>query len=207
MHNSYKEMKLFIEKLNNKPSLLLHSCCAPCSSHVLLFLREYFKITVFFSNDNISPYEEYTKRLEEEINFCNKLGDINVIIDDYSNEDFKSCISGLESMGERSPRCYECYKLRMRKTAKKAKDLGFDYFTTALSISPYKNSKWINEIGNLLEKEYNVNFLYSDFKKEEGYKHSIELSKEYNLYRQLYCGCEYSLKERKAILDEKGKED
>ena len=121
---------------------------------------------------------------------------VNVLYDEYKNEDYQNAIKGEENLGERSHRCYDCYKLRLEKTAQKAKKLGFDYFTTSLSISPYKVSKWINEIGFLLEDKYKISFLYSDFKKEEGYKESIKLSKEYNLYRQDYCGCLYSKKER-----------
>ena len=197
MINNYKEFKLFIDNLDYRPKLLLHSCCAPCSSHVITLLDKYFDITIFYSNDNIYPFEEFNKRLEEEIRFCKEINpNIKVINDSYIYEDFLNAIKGKENLGERSPRCYECYKFRLEKTAIKAKDLGFDYFTTTLSISPHKNSSWINEIGFDLESKYNIKYLYSDFKKEEGYKRSIELSKEYGLYRQDYCGCVYSLKEK-----------
>lgn len=199
MLDNYKDFKLFLEKdikaLLIKPKLLLHTCCAPCSSYTIKFLIEYFDITIFYSNDNISPIEEYNHRLNEQIRFAN-LFNIRVLYDKYNNEDYLNAIKGEENLGEKSHRCYDCYKLRLRKTAIKAKELGFDYFTTSLSISPYKISRWINEIGYQLENEYGIKYLYSDFKKEEGYKESIKLSEEYNLYRQDYCGCIYSKKER-----------
>ena len=194
MLENYKQFQSFLEnlKLNNKkPSILLHTCCAPCSSYTLKKLCEYFDVTIFYSNDNIYPYEEYELRLSEQIRFANEFG-IKVLHDTYNSKDYEDAISGLETLGEKSTRCYECYKLRLKKTAIKAKELGFDYFTTSLSISPYKIARWINEIGYHLEKEYDVLFLYSDFKKEEGYKESIKLSTKYNLYRQDYCGCKYS---------------
>lgn len=204
MLDNYKEFKQFLLSLEYRPKLLLHSCCAPCSSHTILLLKQYFDITIFFSNDNIEPYEEYQKRLNEEIRFCNEVDEsIQVIYDSYENEDYLKAIQGLEALGERSQRCYQCYKLRLEKTAQKAQSLGFDFFTTTLSISPHKVSSWINEIGEELERKYQVKYLYSDFKKEEGYKHSIELSRHYNLYRQDYCGCIYSKQER---LEHNGKE-
>ncbi len=197
MINNYKDFKKMLDNLDYKPKLLLHSCCAPCSSHVITLLSKYFDITIFYSNDNIYPFEEYNKRLKEEIKFCNEIdSNIKVLSDDYNYDDFLNAIKGKEDLGERSPRCYECYKFRLEKTIIKAKQLGFEYFTTTLSISPHKNSTWINEIGYELENKYNIKYLYSDFKKEEGYKKSIELSKEYGLYRQDYCGCVYSMKEK-----------
>ena len=196
MIENYKEFKEFINNLKSKPKLLLHACCAPCSSHTLLVLKDYFDITIFYSNDNIYPYEEYEKRLKEIINFANNF-DIKVLYDEYNNNDYDNAVKGLEALGEKSERCYNCYKLRLEKTVIKAKELYFDYFTTTLSISPYKISKWINEIGYELENRYKVKYLFSDFKKEDGYKDSIRLSIEYNLYRQDYCGCKYSIEERK----------
>ncbi len=192
---SYKEFLDFLNSLENKPKLLLHACCAPCSSHTILLLKKYFDITIFYSNDNIYPYSEYETRLNEIINFCKNF-DINVLYDEYNEDDYNNKIKGLEHLGEKSNRCYMCYELRLEKTAIKAKKLGYDYFTTTLSISPYKVERWINEIGYNLENKYGVKYLYSNFKKDDGYKHSIELSKEYNLYRQDYCGCKYSLEER-----------
>ncbi|MDE6661536.1 MAG: epoxyqueuosine reductase QueH [Anaeroplasmataceae bacterium] len=198
MLESYKEFKEFLLTLDKRPKLLLHSCCAPCSSHVIFLLKEYFDITIFYSNDNISPLEEYEKRLAEEIRFCKEIdSNIKVIFDEYQKADYDAAVKGYESLGERSERCYHCYQLRLEKTAKKALGLGFDYFTTTLSISPHKITGWINEIGKELEEKYKVSYLFSDFKKEEGYKHSIELSKTYGLYRQDYCGCLYSKLERK----------
>jgi predicted adenine nucleotide alpha hydrolase (AANH) superfamily ATPase len=192
--NNYKEFLVFIKNLDYKPKLLLHSCCAPCSSHTILVLKEYFDITIFYSNDNIYPYDEYQKRLDEQIDFCNKH---NIkVLNNYNDKDFYEAIRGYESLGEGTKRCYLCYKLRLEKTCKLAKELEFDYFSTTLSISPYKNSKWINEIGYELENIYGVNYLYSDFKKENGYQNSIALSKEYGLYRQDYCGCVFSIKEK-----------
>ena len=198
MINSYKEFKEFLTKLDHKPSLMLHACCAPCSSHVLMLLKDFFDITIFYSNDNIYPESEFDKRLEEIKRFANEIStDIKVISDPYKASDYYDAIKGYEHLGERSYRCYLCYKLRLEKSIIKAKELGFEYFTTTLSISPYKNSKWLNEIGYELEEKYNVKYLYSDFKKEDGYKDSINLSAEYGLYRQDYCGCIYSLNERK----------
>lgn len=192
---SYNDFLKFLDKLEYKPKLLLHACCAPCSSHTILLLKNYFDISIFYSNDNIYPYSEYELRLNEIINFCNIFG-INVIYDDYNDEDYYNAIKGLENLGEKSKRCYKCYELRLNKCAIKCKELGFDYFSTTLSISPYKVERWINEIGYRLEEQYGVKYLYSNFKKGDGYKHSIELSKEYGLYRQDYCGCKYSLEER-----------
>ena len=199
MIDNYKDFKLFLQNLNTRPKILLHACCAPCSTHVIKLLSNYFDITIFYSNDNIYPKSEYDKRLDEIIRFTSDISDsIKVIYDEYNDKDYYDAINGHELDGERSIRCYKCYNLRMEKTAKKAKELDYEYFSTTLSISPHKNSDWINEIGYKLEEKYNVKYLYSNFKKEEGYKESIEMSKEYNLYRQDYCGCEYSLKERKA---------
>ena len=197
MIDNYNDFKSFISKLDYRPKLLLHACCAPCSSHTLMVLKDYFDITIFYSNDNIYPKSEYDKRLDEISTFVKKISnDIDVIYDEYNESDFDNAISGLESLGEKSKRCYECYKLRLEKTAIKAKELNYDYFTTTLSISPYKVEKWINEIGYMLEDKYQIKYLYSNFKKDDGYNDSIKLSNEYGLYRQDYCGCKYSLKER-----------
>ncbi len=185
-----------IKRRNKKPTLLLHACCAPCSSAVLEYLYEYFNITLFFYNPNISPETEFNYRLEElkrllvEMNFR----DIDIVVPDYDNNEFETLAKGLEDLPEGGKRCKKCYRLRLMKTAEYAKEKGFDYFTTTLSVSPYKNALALNEIGGELEKEYGVNYLYSDFKKKEGYKRSCELSREFNLYRQNYCGCIYSKK-------------
>jgi len=208
MIDNYKNFKKWLDKLEYKPRLLLHSCCAPCSSHTILLLKKYFDITIYYSNDNIHPKPEYDKRLLEQINFVKNIDEnIKVIYDEYNAEDYFNAVKGLEDLGEHSKRCYECYFLRMKKTAIKAKENNYEYFSTTLSISPYKNSKWINEIGYSLEEEYNVLYLFSDFKKEEGYKNSIKLSNEYGLYRQDYCGCIYSYNERSQRLNGKSEED
>ena len=196
MIDNYKEFLSFINSLEYKPKLLLHACCAPCSTHCLLVLKKYFDITIFFSNDNIYPKEEYDKRLDEIIKFCADFApNIKVIENGYNAQDYYNAVKGLEHLGERTNRCYECYKLRMEKSVKMAKEKGFEYFTTTLSLSPYKVSKWVNEIGYALEEKYGVKYLYSDFKKENGYQDSIKISEEYCLYRQNYCGCEFSMKE------------
>ena len=174
--------------------LLLHCCCAPCSSATLEMLTEYFEVTVYFYNPNIQPEEEFIKRYEEQVRFvkehyCEK---IPVILAPYEGEKFSEIAKGREHLPERGARCYLCYRQRMEQSAIFAKENWFDFFTTSLSISPHKNADWINEIGLDLQREYGVEFLYSDFKKRNGYKRSIELSKEYNLYRQDFCGCEYS---------------
>ncbi len=208
MISNYNEFKEFMQNLDYKPKLLLHACCAPCSSHTLMVLKDYFKITIFYSNDNIYPESEFNKRLNEIELFSKKISDdIDVIHDKYNEEDYNNAVKGLETLGERTKRCYECYKLRLEKTAIKAKELNYDYFSTTLSISPYKVEKWINEIGYMLEDKYDIKYLFSDFKKEAGYVDSIKLSKEYGLYRQDYCGCKYSLKERDERIDRAKKEN
>ena len=193
--------------LNHKPTLLLHSCCAPCSSAVLERISKYFKITILFYNPNITDYEEYLKRKEELKRLIKDVGyDIKIMDCDYDKEKFISLALGLENKKEGDIRCYKCYKLRLEKTAMEARNNNFDYFTTTLSISPYKNSKWLNEIGEELAIKYNINYLYADFKKKNGYKRSVELSNIYHLYRQDYCGCIYSKVERdkiKALQDQK----
>ena len=197
--SNYKDFISFCKSLDKRPRLLLHSCCGPCSSWTMKLLSEYFDLDIFYSNDNIYPKEEYLKRLSEQERIAQMLvPSAKVFYDDYNDLDYYAAIKGYETLGEHSKRCYLCMLLRMRKTAKRAKELGYDYFTTTLSISPHKNSDWINEIGYMLENEVGVKYLYSNFKKDEGYKHSIELSKEYDLYRQDYCGCVYSLNERNA---------
>lgn len=186
--------------LNNKKKLLLHACCAPCSSAVLERISKYFKITILFYNPNITDYSEYFKRKEELKRLIKEVGyDIEVMDCDYDKEKFISMALGLENKKEGDIRCYKCYKLRLEKTALVAKENNFDYFTTTLSISPYKNSKWLNEIGKELSAKYKVDYLYADFKKKNGYKRSIELSNIYHLYRQDYCGCIYSKVERESI--------
>lgn len=182
---------------NDKPKLLLHACCGPCSSYTVEYLSKYFDITIYYYNPNTYPEQEYKRRLEELNKFINSFNSgIKVIEENYIPNEFYKSIKGLEKLGEKSKRCYECYKLRLDKSAKYAKEKEYDYFTTTLSISPYKNAEWINEIGIELENKYNIKYLFSDFKKKNGYKRSLELSKEYKLYRQEYCGCVYSKQER-----------
>jgi len=191
-------MEEMIRKISDdkiKPTLLLHSCCAPCSSYVLKKLNVYFDITVFYYNPNIEPLDEYLKREQEQITFINQFNLENKIAfahAPYEPEAFHDAIKGFESEKEGGMRCFKCYELRLRKTAEFAKQNGFDYFTTTLSISPYKNANKLNEIGERISKELKLKYLYADFKKKEGYKQSIILSDEYGLYRQDYCGCLYS---------------
>ena len=193
MINNYTEFEQFLTDLKERPKLLLHSCCAPCSTAVLERLLPYFDISVYFYNPNIYPEEEYIKRKNEEIKLLKEL-DIKYIDTNYENELFKKEIAGLEQEKEGGKRCKECIKMRLQKSAIYAKENDFDFFTTTLSISPHKNSKLINEIGYELEKKYNISYLFSDFKKKDGFKRSIDLSNKYNLYRQNYCGCQYSIK-------------
>ena len=180
-----------------KPALLLHACCAPCSSHTLLFLCDYFRITLYFFNPNIAPESEYIYRKEELIRLVKELGlDVEIISEDYDSSPFYELAKGLEDLPERGERCRKCIGYRLRKTAETAKKLGCDYFTTTLTISPHKDCEFINQYGGQLAEELGIAYLFSDFKKHDGYKHSIQLSKEYNLYRQDYCGCVYSRRAR-----------
>ncbi len=200
--NYFKLGQKQLENLNGKKRLLLHSCCAPCSSHVISYLTNYFDITILYYNPNISPRSEYDKRKEEQIRLIkeiDKINKIDIIDCDYDNDIYESRIKGYEDCPERGNRCTICFDLRLSKTAHLAKELNYDYFCSTLTVSPYKNSKLLNEIGKQMEEKYGVTWLYSDFKKENGYKHSIELSKKYNLYRQDYCGCKYSV--RNKVLD------
>ncbi len=188
-----------IEESKKTPTLLLHACCAPCSSYVLEYLAKYFEITILYYNPNIYPSEEYERRKQELIDFLPQRKyphPVHLVEDKYLPEEYEKAIFGLEDLGEKTRRCYECYMLRMRRACEYASQNHFDYFTTTLSISPYKVSSWINEIGKLLEKEYSVKYLYADFKKKGGYLRSLELSREYHLYRQDYCGCKFSMEER-----------
>lgn len=213
MNRNYQnELDILIQKMErNKqkaPRLLLHSCCAPCSSYVLEYLRNFFQITVFYYNPNISEDIEYRKRVEEQkrlieafnqqASVTQEFYEIDIIEGDYIPEDFYKIAKGLEACREGGERCFACFDLRLRETAKKAVEGGFDYFTTTLTISPLKNAQKLNEIGELLAEEYKITWLPSDFKKKNGYKRSAQLSAEHNLYRQDYCGCVYSKVEREA---------
>lgn len=218
VRNYQKELEELLEELEAKkevPKLFLHSCCAPCSSYVLEYLRQYFRITVFYYNPNISTDSEYEKRVKEQkrliASYNQKVTEkvvqgYEITIEEgaYEPECFYEIAKGLEQCKEGGERCFACYELRLQKTAMQAKKEGFDYFATTLTISPLKNAVKLNEIGEKLAKECNVAWLPSDFKKKNGYKRSIELSKEYELYRQDYCGCAYSKAERERIEKEKG---
>ena len=181
------------------PTLLLHSCCAPCSSYVLEYLSEYFRITVFYYNPNIYPEEEYRMRVKEQQTFIQKLPTKYPVAFEegqYDTDRFYVIAKGLEQVPEGGERCFRCYELRLREAGELAQKWGFDYFTTTLSISPLKNAEKLNEIGTRIGEEVGVTYLQSDFKKKNGYKRSTELSKEYGMYRQDYCGCIYSYRER-----------
>lgn len=200
--NYQKEMEKILDELHREgrvPRLLLHSCCAPCSSYVLEYLSRYFEITVFYYNPNIFPESEYTKRILEQQTLISEMETehpVAFLAGCYDKEKFYEMARGLEHVKEGGERCMRCYELRLRESARMAREGGFDYFTTTLSISPMKNAAKLNEIGERLGEEYGVKYLLSDFKKKNGYKRSTELSKEYGLYRQDYCGCEFSLAER-----------
>lgn len=201
--NFQKELdKLLLIEENRGKRLFLHSCCAPCSSYVLVYLKHYFSITVFYYNPNITQQAEYRKRAEEQkrlIAAYNEQRDgfpIAYVDGDYDAGCFFQAVKGLEKCPEGGERCFVCYELRLKETARKAAEGGYDFFTTTLSISPMKNAVKLNEIGERLAEEFKVPWLYSDFKKREGYKRSIQLSAEYGLYRQDYCGCVYSQQER-----------
>ena len=200
--NYQKELDKLLAELEAEgrtPRLFLHSCCAPCSSYVLEYLSRYFEITVFFYNPNISPAEEYEKRVEEirrmigEMEFVHP---VKLVEGKYDPQVFFRMAKGMENIPEGGERCFGCYRLRMEEAARLAKEGNYDYFTTTLSISPLKNAQKINEIGEELAEIYQVSHLPSDFKKKNGYKRSIELSGEYELYRQDYCGCVFSKRER-----------
>lgn len=191
--NYQKKLEELVKTLNNKPRLLLHSCCGPCSTEVISYLKDYFEITVFYYNPNIEPEEEYIHRKKEQIRFLKEYKDAEISFLDceYDNASFKEIAKGLEQVKEGGARCNKCFYLRMKKTAEVAKEKGFEYFGTTLTVSPHKNSTMINEIGEKISEECNIKYIYGDFKKNDGYKKSIELSKTYNLYRQNYCGCLY----------------
>ena len=176
--------------MTTKPRLLLHSCCAPCSSAVLERLMPTFDVTVFYYNPNIWPVEEYQKRLAEQKTFLDKLG-VRMIEGEYNLDEYLLAIQGKENMPEKSPRCFECYRFRLEKTAQIARKNGFEFFTTTLSVSPHKNADWLNQIGEQLSTPQ-TKFLAANFKKQNGYLRSLQLSKIHNFYRQGYCGCQMS---------------
>ena len=193
------EMQKQMNNIKEGTKLLLHACCAPCSSAVLERLSNFFEITIFYYNPNITEEKEYLKRIEElkkYISFVKYKYPLSLIPGNYEPQMFFEMAKGLEDEPERGKRCYKCYAMRLEESARIADELGFDYFCTTLTLSPHKNSNWINEIGEDLNNRYNSIYLYSDFKKRNGYKRSIELSREYDLYRQDYCGCVYSLRDK-----------
>ncbi len=195
--NYDKLMEEQIENIKEGTDLLLHACCAPCSSAVLERIANHFKVTIFYYNPNITDEVEYKKRIEEVkklISIINPKYEVKLIEGNYEPEKFFTIAKDLENEPERGRRCYKCYNLRLEETAKIAEKLNIPYFCTTLTLSPHKRVDWLNEIGERLDKEYKPTYLYSDFKKKEGYKRSIILSKEYGLYRQDYCGCIYSKK-------------
>jgi len=190
-----------------KPRLLLHVCCAPCSSYVLEYINSFFDITAYFYNPNISSPEEFSHRESELKRFVSEFGlkNVTIKVEPYDHSEFLKIAKGKETLPEGGRRCYECYKLRLFKTALEAEKGGYDYFTTTLSISPHKNAVWLNELGAEAEKLCKAKYLYSDFKKKNGYKRSCELSREYKLYRQSFCGCEFSRAEAERREKEKAK--
>lgn len=193
-----EKMLIQFEKKQRIPSLLIHSCCAPCSSYVLEYLSEYFRITVFYYNPNIYPESEYTKRILEQQKLIRDMRfryPVSFLAGRYDKDKFYEMAAGMENVKEGGARCLKCYELRLSETARQAAAGNYEYFTTTLSISPLKNAQKLNEIGLRVGEEYGVNYLVSDFKKKNGYKRSVELSKEYSLYRQDYCGCEFSKKQ------------
>ncbi len=200
--NYQKELDNLIDTIDKEgrvPSLLLHSCCGPCSSYCIEYLSEFFNITVFYYNPNIYPDEEYYVRVKEQQKFIKEFPakhKVSFIEGDYDKNSFYEIARGMENEPERGARCLKCYDLRLRRTADVAKEKGFDFFTTTLTISPMKDSQVLNEIGINISNELGVKWLPSDFKKKNGYKRSTELSKEYDMYRQDYCGCVYSYRER-----------
>lgn len=200
-HRELEQKLTAFEKAGQVPSLLLHSCCAPCSSYCLEYLSKYFQITVFYYNPNITDREEYDTRVREQERLIQQLPakhPIRFVEGAYAPELFYQVVKGLEKEPEGGARCKECFRLRLEESARLCKECGFDYFTTTLTISPLKNAPLLNELGEQLAEQYGVAFLNSDFKKKNGYKRSTELSAEYGLYRQDYCGCIYSKLERET---------
>lgn len=195
--NYQHKLQDLIKTFNNKPTLLLHSCCGPCSTEVIDFLKDYFKITIYYYNPNIEPLEEYEKRKKEQIRFINEFNkkyldkEVKYLDCDYDHETYINEVNSISQEKEGQERCSKCFYLRLIKTALKAKEAHFDFFGTTLTVSPHKNSGIINKIGEDIALKENIPFIYGDFKKNDGYKKSIQFSKEYNLYRQDYCGCLY----------------
>lgn len=206
--NYQKELEKILEKIGKEeqvPTLLLHSCCGPCSSYVMEYLSDYFRIAVFYFNPNITEEAEYRKRAEEQRHLIERMNEklkypVSFLEGDYDAHVFFDMAKGMEQLPEGGERCFRCYEMRLRRTAEEAKKRKMDFFTTTLSISPMKNAQKLNEIGQKLQEEYGVSYLFSDFKKKNGYKCSVELSGEYGLYRQDYCGCVFSKRDRNNSL-------
>lgn len=200
--NYQRKLEEFLDELvANKqiPRLMLHSCCAPCSSYCIEYLSQYFEITVFYYNPNIFPDEEYYLRVKEQQRFINEFptkNKVSFIEGDFDKDRFYEIAKGLEDTPEKGPRCLKCYELRLRKTAEVARQEGLDYFATTLTISPQKDSSVLNNIGYAVAEDLGINYLATDFKKKNGYLRSCEISREYDMYRQDYCGCVFSYNER-----------
>lgn len=197
--NYQRKLDELLKTISEPQRLLLHCCCAPCSSYVLEYLSEFFEITCFFYNPNISPQAEFDKRameLERLISAQPHKYPVSLVVEKYNKEEFFAAVKGLEKIKEGGERCFKCYRLRLEAAAKYAKEYNFDYFCSTLSISPLKNAQKLNEIGEELSEMYKIQHLPNDFKKKGGYKRSVELSAEYDLYRQNYCGCVFSKQER-----------
>ncbi|MBR2860431.1 MAG: epoxyqueuosine reductase QueH [Clostridia bacterium] len=193
--NFQLEQENIISKLDHVPTLLLHSCCGPCSSHCLEVLSKHFSVTVLWYNPNIQPAEEFNLRLQNQEKLLKSLqtqNPVKLLVTDYNPNEFFEVANGLEEEKEGGARCEKCFRLRLEKTAQIAKESGFEFFTTTLTVSPHKNAELLNQLGYEIAEKYGINFLPADFKKKNGYKRSIELSKQFDLYRQNYCGCVYS---------------
>ncbi len=202
--NFQREMDKMLAELERSgvtPRLLLHSCCAPCSAYVIEYLSGFFEITILYYNPNIYPESEFEKRAAEQRDFLNAMETkhpVSIIVEEHRPSEFLDIVRGLENLPEGGERCLRCYRLRLEETARRALELGFDYFTTTLSISPHKDARALGRIGEELAGQYGVRHLCADFKKKNGFKRSAELSKQYGLYRQDYCGCVYSMMERRG---------
>lgn len=202
--NYQKELDQILEGLDpagEKPKLFLHSCCAPCSSYVLEYLNSYFAVTLFYYNPNITEQAEYEKRIQEVKRLVRDMGlsDVDVVEGERDSQAFLAMAAKWPGEREGGRRCYDCYRMRLFRTAELAAKMGYDYFTTTLSISPHKNARWLNELGEEAARLYQIRHLPSDFKKRNGYKRSIELSAQYDLYRQDYCGCIFSRRDKDEI--------
>ena len=205
--NYQKELDRIISKLGNKrPRVLLHSCCGPCSSSVLEYLTQYFDVTILWYNPNIYPQEEFDRRFKTQIEIIEKMGlaeEVSILAESWKHDDYDKRVKGLEDEPEGGKRCTECFRLRLMETARLAKQYNFDYFCTTITLSRHKDAVRINDLGEEMGKAFGVTWLPSDFKKRDGENRSVELCEQYGIYRQLYCGCEYSLHHREQVAEEK----